>query len=115
MSIGLLSNIGGSVAGTSLAQVRGSDADRGQQEQSTSQLRAQGAEKAELAAGVGQTDGDDHQTADRDADGRQVWQLRRRGAADQQAGQPDDEAAPPQEGRVKDPTGQSGNMLDLSG
>jgi hypothetical protein len=113
MSIGLLSNIGGSVAGTSLAQVRGSDVDRSQQDQSTSQLRAQGAEKAELAAGVGQTDGDDHQTADRDADGRQVWQLRR-GAPAPQNGQPEDEAGPP-EGRVKDPTGQSGNMLDLSG
>ena len=76
MSIGLLSNIGGSVAGSSLAQVRGSDADRASRNNPPASCR-QGAEKAELAAGVGQTDGDDHQTADRDADGRQVWQLRR--------------------------------------
>lgn len=114
MSIGLLSNIGGSVAGSSLAQVRGSDADRAPQEQSASQLVAQSNEKAELASGVGQTDGDDHQTAERDADGRQVWQLRRKPPA-QRAGTADDEAAPPPDARAKDPTGQSGSMLDLSG
>ncbi len=39
MSIGLLSNIGGSVAGTSLAQLRGSDADRAQQEHSAANSR----------------------------------------------------------------------------
>jgi len=109
MSIGLLSNIGGSVAGTSLAQLRGSDADRAQQDRSTAELRAQGDLKAELAAGVGQTDGDDHQTADRDADGRQLWQFSRG------EGQPDSSAAPPCEPRAQDPTGQSGSMLDVSG
>ena len=109
MSIGLLSNIGGSVAGTSLAQVRGSDVDRAQQDSNARDLRAQSDQKAELAAGVGQADGDDHQTADRDADGRQLWRLR-----NPQSQQDTGETAPP-ESRVKDPTGQSGNMLDLSG
>ncbi len=109
MSIGLLSNIGGSVAGTSLAQLRGSDVDRGQQETSARDLRVQSEEKAELAAGVGQADGDDHQTADRDADGRQLWRLRN--PQSQQA----EEGVPSQDARSKDPTGQSGNMLDLSG
>jgi len=113
MSIGLLSNIGGSVAGSSLAQVRGADVDRAQQEHGARELKAQGDEKAELAAGVGQTDGDEHQTADRDADGRQVWQLRR-GAPAQRRGEQEQDVNPP-ENRVKDPTGQSGNMLDLSG
>jgi hypothetical protein len=109
MSIGFLSNIGGSVAGTSLAQIRGTDADRAQQETNARELRVQSDQKAELAAGVGQADGDDHQTADRDADGRQFWRLRN--------GQGQQEAAgvPPQESRSIDPTGQSGNMLDLSG
>jgi hypothetical protein len=115
MSIGLLSNIGGSVAGSSLAQIRGSDVDRAQQEQTARELRAQSDEKAELAAGVGQTDGDEHQTAERDADGRQVWQLRRRGALAQRVDEADADGGPPPENRVKDPTGQSGNMLDLSG
>ncbi len=115
MSIGLLSNIGGSVAGSSLAQVRGSDTDRAQQEQGARELRAQGDEKAELASGVGQTDGDEHQTAERDADGRQLWQLRRRGVPAQRGDEPQADGGTQGENRVKDPTGQSGNMLDLSG
>ncbi len=109
MSIGLLSNIGGSVAGTSLAQLRGSDVDRAQQDRGAAELRTQSNEKAEMAAGVGQTDGDDHQTAERDADGRQPWQF------SQHQGQPDADAAPPNEPRVQDPTGQAGGLLDLSG
>jgi hypothetical protein len=109
MSIGFLSNIGGSVAGTSLAQLRGSDADRAQQESNARELRVQSDQKAELAAGVGQADGDDHQTAERDADGRQFWRLRNR------PGQQEATGNPPQESRSIDPTGQSGNMLDLSG
>ena len=109
MSIGLLSNIGGSVAGTSLAQLRGSDADRAQQEGNARDLRVQSDQKAELAAGVGQADGDDHQTADRDADGRQLWRLRNPQSQQESAD------SPPQDSRSKDPTGQSGNMLDLSG
>ncbi len=32
--------------------------------------------KAEAAAGVGQPDGEDHETADRDADGRRPWEDR---------------------------------------
>ncbi len=109
MSIGFLSNIGGSVAGTSLAQLRGSDADRAQQDSNARDLRVQSDQKAELAAGVGQADGDDHQTAERDADGRQLWRLRN------PQGQHETSETPPPESRVKDPTGQSGNMLDLSG
>jgi hypothetical protein len=109
MSIGPMSSIGGSVAGTSLAQTRGSDTDRVQQESSARELRAQSEQKAELAAGIGQADGDNHQTAERDADGRRLWEFsRRRGAAD--AGS--DEPPRPE---AQDPTGQSGSLLDLSG
>ena len=35
-------------------------------------------QKAELAAGIGQADGDNHQTAERDADGRRLWEFPRR-------------------------------------
>ena len=31
-------------------------------------------EKAEAAAGVGEPDGEDHETAERDADGRRPWE-----------------------------------------
>jgi hypothetical protein len=110
MNVGFLSNIGGSVAGTSLAQLRGSDVDRSQQDSNARELRVQSDEKAELAAGVGQADGEDHQTADRDADGRQLWQLHNRPGQQQDAS-----GTSPQETRSIDPTGQSGNMLDLTG
>ena len=81
MSIGPMSSIAGSVAGTSLAQTRGSDIDRAQQESAARELRDRSDEKAEMAAGIGQADGDNHQTAERDADGRRLWEFPRRQAA----------------------------------
>ncbi len=108
MSVGPLSSIAGSVAGTSLAQTRGSDVDRAQQESVARELRASSQERAETAAGIGQADGDNHETNDRDADGRRLWEFRRRD--EEEAG---DDAPPRPEGR--DPTGQSGSILDLSG
>ena len=109
MSIGPMSSIAGSVAGSSLAQTRGSELDRAQQESTARELLARSEEKAELAAGVGQTDGENHQTAERDADGRRLWEFTRR-QGEHDAGQ--EESRDP---RVQDPTGQSGSMLDLSG
>ncbi len=108
MSIGP-SGIAGSVAGTPLAQTRGSEIDRAQQESAARELRARSQAKAEAAAGVGQADGDDHQTAQRDADGRRLWEFPQ-GQAKQDAGR---EESPRSQGQ--DPTGQSGGMLDLSG
>ncbi len=109
MSIGPMSSIAGSVAGTSLAQTRGSEIDRAQQESTAREILARTEEKAELAAGVGQTDGENHQTAERDADGRRLWAFsRRHGESDvghEEAGEP----------HVQDPTGQSGSLLDMSG
>ena len=109
MSIGPMSGIAGSVAGTSLAQTRGSEIDRAQQESTARELRARSEQKAELAAGIGQADGDNHQTAERDADGRRLWEFPQR-KGEQDAGQ---EESPRPQGQ--DPTGQSGSMLDLSG
>jgi hypothetical protein len=109
MSIGPPSSIAGSVAGTFLAQTRGSEIDRAQQESTARELRARSEQKAELAAGVGQTDGENHQTAERDADGRRLWELSRR-KGEQDAGH---DEPPRQQGQ--DPTGQSGSTLDLSG
>jgi hypothetical protein len=108
MSIGPSSPIAGSAAGTFLAQTRGSDLDRAQQDSNSQTLRAQSELKAELAAGVGQADGDNHETADRDADGRRLWEFpQREGAqdADEDPGRP----------HGRDPSGQSGGTLDLCG
>src|SRR5271165_4122079 len=104
MSVGPLSSIAGSVAGTSLAQTRGSEIDRAQQESTARELRARSEKRAETAAGIGEADGDNHQTAERDADGRRLWEFPKR-QGEQEAD--NDEPRRP-EGR--DPTGQSGSM-----
>jgi hypothetical protein len=109
MSIGSLSSIAGSVAGTSLAQTRGSEIDRAQQEGAVRELRARADQKAEMAAGVGQADGENHETAERDADGRQLWEISRK-QADPDTGS--DESHRP---HGQDPLGLSGNTLDLCG
>jgi len=115
MSIGPLSSIAGSVAGTPLAQTRGSEIDRAQQESTARELQARSVQRAEMAAGVGQADGDNHQTAERDADGRLLWEFPERpGGPDAGApGTPGHEE--PRSSRAQDPTGQNGNIVDLSG
>ena len=109
MSIGPMSPIAGSVAGTSLAQTRGSELDRAQQDSAARELLARSRQKAEMAAGISQADGDDHETAQRDADGRRLWEFPQRPGAEDAV---DGDVRCPQ---VQDPTGQSGGMLDLSG
>ena len=111
MSIGPLGGLGGSAAGSPLSQAKGSDVERAQQETGAQQRRVQGEKKAEKAAGIGETDGEDHETADRDADGRRLWEKSPEvPKADDQAGSAG--ADPPQS---KDVSGQTGNLLDLSG
>jgi hypothetical protein len=104
----------GGVAGSPLAQTQGSDVDRTSQESDAQVRRAQANQKAERAEGIGQTE-EDHEAADRDADGRRPWEL---------GGQPDEETAgdqrnqPPSEADPavsRDATGQRGKQLDLSG
>lgn len=62
--------------------------------------------KAEAAAGVGKPDGEDHEAAERDADGRRPW------------GEPPElgQNTPSRgESRCKSPANESGNLLDLDG
>ncbi len=109
MSTGPLGSIGAGAAGLPLAQVRAGDAERAKEKIDRDGSRAADI-KAEKSAGVGETDGEDHETAERDADGRRPWE----------------EPPPPQESDSQgneamqgdlppDPTGQSGNLLDISG
>jgi hypothetical protein len=109
MSIGPLSGIAGSAAGTSLAQTRGSEIDRAQQENAARELQARSQQKAEMAAGIDQADGDNHEAAERDADGRRLWEF------PQRPGQQDAGHEEPPYPQGQDPTGHSGGMLDLSG
>jgi len=95
-------------SGTTLTQAKGADIDRAQQEGANAQRRVQAEQRAENAAGIGQADGEDHESSERDADGRRPWEIG--GRSKSPAAPPGD--APPQ---AKDPTGQTGNLLDLTG
>lgn len=109
MSVGSL-GIFGSIAATPAAQ-RGADTDRVQQDT----VRQQGGTKSDLqaekAAGIGETDGDEHDANERDADGRRPWEIAAR-AKDPDAGQI---AEPPPPRLSKDATGATGGQLDLTG
>ncbi len=109
MSMVPLGGVASSAAGAPLSQTAGSETER-LQKGSLSQSRQTDAEqKAELAAGIGQT-AEDQQTSERDADGRRLWEGPAKvGKATQTA---EAEAAARQS---KDATGQSGTKLDLTG
>jgi hypothetical protein len=109
MSIGPLPPLV-SVVGTSLAQVKGSDVERTQQDAVGHERRVASGEKAENAAGIAATD-EDSQTEDRDADGRRLWEETAKVDAKQDAADTPPESAH----KSKDPSGQTGNQLDLSG
>jgi hypothetical protein len=83
--------------------------ERALQEASNQQRQVKGETRAESAAGIGETDGENHETNDRDADGRSPWKLPARG------GNSPSESDPSRTPTSKDATGQSGTQLDLSG
>src|SRR5215470_10182212 len=105
MSIGSL-GFAGIGAATPLAQAKGPDTERAAQETTSQQLQQQSDFKAEQAAGVGQTDGDEHEAEDRDADGRRPWELptKKKPASAAETPSEDQAAIPPS----KDATGQCG-------
>ncbi len=111
MSVGPSGMIG-SFAGTPLAQSKGTDTERAQQDTADQTRQVQRDKQSENAAGIGQTE-EDQQASERDADGRRLWEL---GSKDQQdqAGT-DSSQQPARPPKSKDPTGQSGNQVDLSG
>jgi hypothetical protein len=111
MSVGPLGGLAGSVAGTSLAQAKGADIERAQNEANSHERRVQTDRKADNAAGIGATDGEDHEAAERDADGRRIWEDTRRKQGDDSP----EARAEPEPPRTQDATGQSGTLLDLSG
>ena len=111
MSVGPTGGIAGSVAGSPLAQSKSSDVERTGQDVANQQRRIQADQKAESAAGIGQTDGEDHETAERDADGRRLWEETAGGKTEQEAAHDEGDS----ERQSKDASGLSGNLFDLSG
>ncbi len=110
MSIGPTNPVVAGLAGTPLAQTKGSDVDRNQQASGSRQARDFSAQKAENAAGIGETDGQDHEAAERDADGRRPWQ-----SPIQQSPESPETPANARSSPSKDASGESGSLLDLSG
>ena len=112
MSVGPLGGLPASAAGSPLAQSKGSDVERTEQDAAGQQRRVQTDQKAENAAGIGEADGEDHETAERDADGRRLWEAPPEGPA---ADEVEEGPAGLEHRLSKDATGQAGNLVDLSG
>ncbi len=109
MSIGSLPSVLVSAAGTPLAQSK-AEVERTNVEVGAQQRQVFNERKAESAAGIGETDGQDHETAERDADGRRFWEAPPDGKKN-----PIPENSEPSPPQSRDTTGQAGNLLDLTG
>ncbi len=109
MSVGPLGGIIASAAGVPLAQTKGSEVERANQEAGAQHRNVTYEQKAEAAAGVGEADGEDHQTAERDADGRRPWEL----PPEKQKNPGEDPST--RQTVSRDASGDSGKLLDLSG
>jgi len=108
MSIGSL-GIVGSLAAAPQSQ-RAAETDKTQQAAAEQTRSADASERAELAAGIGQT-AEDSEAADRDADGRRLWEK----PAPKKNEQTLEDRQPSAPGLAKDPTGACGGELDLVG
>src|SRR5262245_18339835 len=111
MSIASLGIVGG-LARTTAPQ-RAAETEPAERQSVDQSRTTETAQRAENAAGIGQTE-DDSQTSERDADGRRLWVKSTRPK------KPDPAAAtPPSPDSAshlsKDPTGSCGNQLDLLG
>jgi hypothetical protein len=113
MSMGPLGGIAGSAAGVPLSQSAGSETERAQKDAHAQHRQVDTEQRAERAAGIGQTD-KDQESSERDADGRRLWEAPAEPADDDQN---DDatNAAGVSPRQSKDATGQSGTHLDLTG
>jgi hypothetical protein len=107
MSIGSLGIIG-SLASTPLPQ-KAAEADKVQRDATDQSRAVQGEVAAEAAAGIGETE-EDSQAAERDADGRRLWEAPPKPRPDEVL-----PASDPAPQLSKDPTGEAGGELDLVG
>lgn len=112
MNLTAATGIPASTAGISLAQASGSDIDRAKSNTAAQQRVTASELRAEKAAGIGETDGEDHTIDDRDADGRQAWDS----GSGITALAPSGHESPEAEMRQgRDPSGNAGSELDITG
>jgi hypothetical protein len=109
MSMGPLGGVASSAAGAPLSQTTGSETERLQKGSLAQSRQVEAEQKAELAAGIGQT-AEDQQTSERDADGRRLWEGSAKAGQGKNTAEADTAAR-----QSKDATGQSGTKLDLTG
>ena len=110
MNLGPMNGVISSAAGAPLSQTSGSETERAQKDSSARQREVDSEQKSEKAAGIGQTE-EDQGTSERDADGRRFWEK-----ADEKKQEQAGEQSPGQTPKqAKDPTGNSGGALDLTG
>jgi hypothetical protein len=107
MSIGGLGGIS-SLAAASTAQ-RTSDVDKTQTAAGEKSRVEAAAEYAEQASGIGETK-EESESSDRDADGRRLWEFGERQPTEEETA-----AEALKSSLEKDPTGDRGGQLDLSG
>jgi hypothetical protein len=107
MNIGATTGTLGSAAGAPLSQAAGAEAERAQKESAVQQRLADAQTKSEKASGIGQMD-EDQQASERDAAGRRLWE-------DTAKKKVEEADASEAQRQAKDPTGMSGNSLDLTG
>jgi hypothetical protein len=98
-------------AATQVAQTRSSDVERVQQETAVHERAVESTAEAEAAEGIGTTN-EEQAASDRDADGRRPWEIGPQENPDDSANLSGDSTSSQ---RAKDPTGQTGSQLDLSG
>ena len=113
MSVGP-TGIPNSLAGSPLAQSRGSDVERTQQETSDQARRVGTEQRAQDAAGVGQTE-QDEEASDRDADGRRPWELNPQDEGQTAEDGSDGSNSEEEQPRGRDAKKQSGTQIDLTG
>lgn len=104
MSIGP-AGIPAGAAGSPLAQTAGPEVDRVAQQLNIMRRRVYHGRKAEAAAGVAEPDGEDHESADRDANGRRSAETPPERETNASSASP----------KSKDHRRECGNLLDLTG
>jgi len=93
------------IAGSAQAQRQTSATDQASQDAAVHQRKTDSTERAVKAAGVGTNEEESQSAGERDADGRRAWEWNMKNKSQERSVRD----------KSIDPSGQTGNSLDLSG